>query len=294
MATQLRWIPHFTVSCLHAAEAAAYGREIVDARLAEAIERPAAALQAEITASELPSARFWRQLIPLATTFPASRDVVKLALVRSIGGGERVTMLRDKLAGLIDDVKAAVQEAFPQMMEELELRVGPLRSQWEARGPGMLRIIGELTEERLLVPGADVILVHPALGGGGDAHLPNNTVRIEAVLANQNPELPEVVRLAWMISQLHLDVPLYGENVHIDRLPHVARFAMLLPALQAAEEVELVQLGPDLVQRAISAWNLEVPPDVDAADLVIRWWATYRDSRPPFNIALEALDQMLH
>ena len=128
------------------------------------------------------------------------------------------------------------------MAEELELRTGPLRLQWEARGPGMLRTIGELTEPELIVPSADVILVYPALGGGGDAQLPNNTVRIEAVLANQVTELPETVRLGWMLAQLHLDVPMYGENVHIDRLPHVARFAMLVPALQAAEEVELVQL----------------------------------------------------
>jgi hypothetical protein len=96
-----------------------------------------------------------------------------------------------------------------------------------------------------------------------------------------------------MLAQLHLDLPMYGENIHIDRLPHVARFAMLVPALQAAEEVELVQLTPELVRQAIVAWNLEVPPDLDAADLAIRWWATFRDTRPPFRIALEALDQML-
>ena len=293
MKTELRWIGHFTTSCLHAAEAAAYDRTIVDTRLAEAVAEPAAALQAEIAEALLPSARFWRFLIALSVTFASSRDLAKMVLVRTIGAGERVALLRERIAGRVEDVKLAVQKAFPKMAEELELRTGPLRLQWEARGPGMLRTIGDLTEERLIVPGADVIVVYPALGGGGDAQLPNNTVRIEAVLANQVPELPEAVRLAWMLAQLHLDVPLFSEKIHADRLPHVAKFAMLLPALQAAEEVELVQLTPELVQRAITAWNFEVPLDIDAADLVIRWWATYRDTRPPFNIALEALDQML-
>lgn len=293
MATRLRWIPHFATSCLHAAEASAYGRKIADPRLAAVIEQPAAALQAAITAADVPSARFWRFLIALSVTFASSRDLVKMALVRSIGAGDRVAFLRERMAGLVDDVKAAVLAEYPKMVEELELRGGPLRQQWEARGPGMLRSIGELTDERLIVPGADVILVHPARGGGGDAQLPNNTVRIEAVLTNPIVELPETVRLAWMLAQLHLDVPIFGEHVHADRLPHVARFAMLLPALQAAEEVELVQLTPELVQKAITAWDLEVPPDIDAADLVIRWWSTYRETQPPFHIALEALDQML-
>lgn len=293
MSTHLRWKPHFVTSALHAAEASAYGREIVDARLAAAVEGPAQEMQHFITSAELPSARFWRYLIALCITFDSSRDLAKIALVRTIGAGDRANLLRERVAGHVDAIKAAVAGAFPNMAEELELRTGPLRVQWEARGPGMLRKIGELTEPALIVPGADVVLVHPALGGGGQAQLANNTVRIEAVLTNQVAELPETVRLAWLLAQLHLDLPMFGENIHIDRLPHVARFAMLVPALQAAEEVELVELVPDLVRQAIVAWDLEVPPDLDAADLIIRWWATFRDTRPPFRIALEALDQML-
>ena len=65
--------------------------------------------------------------------------------------------------------------------------------------------IGRLTERELVVERADVILVHPVLGGGGWAYPPYNAVCFEAVLANPIAELPEVVRLGWLLAQLNLD-----------------------------------------------------------------------------------------
>ena len=96
-----------------------------------------------------------------------------------------------------------------------------LREQWEARGPGLLRAVGLRTEESLVADEAQVIVVQPALGGGGQAHLSANAVRIEAVLANPHAELPEVVRLAWLLAQLQLDLPAYSDRIQADRLPHV-------------------------------------------------------------------------
>src|SRR5439155_20152019 len=103
-------------------------------------------------------------------------------------------------------------------------------------------------------------LVNPALGGGGEAHLAYNSLRIEAVLANPNAELPEVVRLAWLIAQLQLDLPKYSDTIHADRLPQIARYAMLPPTLLAAEAVELMRFTPELIGQAISVWRLPGPP----------------------------------
>ena len=183
-------------------------------------------------------------------------------------------------------------EVVPNLPEELELRSRPLREQWEARGPGMLRSIGCRTEEELIVEECEVSAVYPALGGGGGAHLAYNSVRIEAVLANPVAELPEVVRLGWLIAQLQLDLPGYGEEIHPERLPHIAAYAMLPAVLAAAEEVELVRNSSQLVGPAIAAWKLPSPPDIDAASLVEQWWQTYQEARPPWRVALAALDQL--
>src|SRR5690606_23019649 len=98
-------------------------------------------------------------------------------------------------------------------LEELELRSAPLREQWEARGGGLLATLARLTTAGLVPEMADVILVHPVLGGGGAAHWQYNSVQFEAVLANPLAELPEVLRLGWLLAQLNFDLPLYEDHL---------------------------------------------------------------------------------
>jgi hypothetical protein len=197
------------------------------------------------------------------------------------------------LGAAIAEMQAAVRNALPKLVEELALRERPLREQWDARGPGLLHQVAQLSEEQLVPEEAEVLLVHPAFGGGGAAHLPFNSVRIEAVLANPHVELPEVVRLAWLVAQLHLDLPVYCDAIHADRLPHIARLAMLPAVLKAAGTVELVRYSPQLIEQALRAWQLAVPPGVDIVGLVSDWWETYQLDQPPFRVALTALDQMM-
>jgi hypothetical protein len=288
---KLRWIPHLATSALHAAEASWRGESLVDPQLAEAVREPAAALAAEIKSRDLPELPMWRNLAALAPTFDNRRHAVKIAGLRAQGHALDEPAVA-AIAGAITDLEIAVHQAFPDVMKELELRGRVLREQWEARGPGMLRRMQELLPAEVILAASDVLLVQPALGGDGKAHLVNNTVRIEAVLANPFPQLPEAVRLGWLLSQLNLDVPKYSESIHPDRLPHITAFAMLPVVLEAAHYVDLVTFDRDLLPLAIDAWRLRVPPDVDAADLVANWWVTYQDAKPGLDIALKALDEM--
>jgi hypothetical protein len=277
---------------LHAAHAVDSKLPLADPRLA-AIEGPAKQLGAEIRAANLPVARFWSHLIPLAAKSAGRRLLVETAVTKTAGRNPRFETIVRNIAASIAGVETAMQAALPEMAEEQAHRERPLREQWEARGPGMLREIGHLTDDSLIVPGCEVQLVHPALGGGGDAHLAYNSVRIEAVLANPVAELPEAVRLAWLIAQLQVDLPIHSEAIHADRLPHIARYGMLPPALIAAERVELSRFTPENIQRAIYAWRLSAPPGiVDPAALIGQWWQTYIETRPPWRVALAALDQM--
>ena len=67
---------------------------------------------------------------------------------------------------------------------------------------------------------------------------------------------------------------------------------MLPVTLLAAEAVELLRFTPEMIGQTISAWRLTVPSEVDAAAVVSQWWQTYLETRPPWNVALAALDQM--
>ena len=279
-------------SALHAAEAISRKQPLADSRLAAAIREPALQLANEIRAANIPTAQFWSHLIPLSATIIGRRQLVETAVSKTAGRGPRFEMIVSTIQACVAAVEGAVRNALPNLEEELPLRIGPLREQWEARGPGMVKQIGLMTEETLIPSSCDLVLVHPALGGGGDAHLAYKSVRIEAVLANPVAELPEVVRLAWLIAQLQMDVPAHSEGIHADRLPHIAHYAMLVPAVIAAESVDLVRFAPDEIKRAVQAWKLSVPAGVDAAALISDWWQTYQATRPPWRVALAALDQL--
>ena len=97
MGLEVNWRPHAMVSGLHAAEAVATNQPIVDERLKETITTPALDLAAEIRAADLPSAQFWRHLIPLAGTGLARRPLVETAAAKTVGRGSNWSY-RDRLA----------------------------------------------------------------------------------------------------------------------------------------------------------------------------------------------------
>jgi hypothetical protein len=288
----LTWKPGPLNSALHAAGAIARGKTLIDPALQAALAEPAEALQQEIMASGLPPAPFRRALSGFATQFDAPRQLVERAIVKVQGSGQRGDLLVAKLTAVLTAVVQAFNKCCPSSAETLRLRERPLREQWEARGNGLLRQIAALTDERLLASEATVVLVQPALGGGGEAHLQQNAVSFEAVLTNPVPQLPEVVRLAWLLAQLQCDLPAFADHVNAQRLPHVAAFALLPAVLQAAANVELGEFSPEQIARAIEAWQLPKLADIDAASLVQDWWQTYLTDRPTWPVALTALDQM--
>lgn len=289
---EIRWKSSALASYLHAAEAISSGHALADTRLAAALSPSALLLTREIEAAGVPPARFWRQILPLSAEIAGKRQLVEAAVIKSIGRGPRFDASVAVLTAALAAVEAAGREALPNLAEELPLRERPLREQWEARGPGLLHQLASLTDERLLPESCTIVLLHPALGGAGQAHLAYNQVQIEAVLANATPELPEVVRLGWLIAQLQLDLPAFSDQIHADRLPHIARFALLPPILAAAETVELAAFTPLALKLAISTWRLAVPADLDAATLLSDWWQTCRETQPSWPVALAALDQM--
>ncbi len=288
---ELRWLASFPASCLHAAEAIAQGQLVVDTRMAEAIAQPAQILRQTIVAAGLPRTTFWRNLLGLSDAAEGSQQLAERALTKTVGAA-RGEMVAGQLSSAISGVEAAVRRALPGMMDELSLRIRPLRAQWEAQGPGLLHSIARWTDPRVIVNSAQVILVHPSMGGGGSAHLPYNNVLIEAVLANPVAQLPEVLRLAWLLSQLNLDLPMFSDGINGRRLPHVAELAMIPVTLQAAEELSLVTLDTETIDLALKSWHVVTPPDIDPVDIIWRWWGTYQETRPRWDIAFTALDRM--
>lgn len=138
----------------------------------------------------------------------------------------------------------------------LQLRLRPLREHWEARGPGLLSRVQQTYPWIELPSQITITLIDPQRGGGGRV-LGSNHIEFEAVLFNPMPQLPEVVRLAW----------LWG---CCDATTRDGLSASLIPVvLEAAQHVELASFDEVTTKLAIENW-------LDQSNLtparLIRWY----------------------
>ncbi len=283
-----RWIASVSASALGTAECLASGEEPVDRQLSAALADEAVGLADELATIGLPPPRFFEHAVPLSVRFDALAKVAEVSLTKALGrrqSDDAAAGITRRLVSLV----AAFRQAVPDVVEALELRSGPLREQWEARGGGLLAALRQLTEADVVVESAEVILVHPVRGGGGRAYPLYNSLQFEALLANPLAELPEVARLGWLWAQLHFDLPKYQDPLGRDRLGVIGPPAVLPGVLAAAEEVELVRFDRPTLETALSSWRVgAIDPDT-----LLDWWATYQASSPPWEVALAALDRMV-
>jgi hypothetical protein len=291
MLEELRWRTSGSASCLHAAACRAAGLTAANAEFEEAVASPADALLGEIAGASWPVVEVLDELTSLAAEIGNNRELVDRLIARRqlpiVDAAGRVT-----IAGAIADLEAALRRWQPEVEEELAARIRPLREQWEARGPGMLIEIARLTQPEVISAAAEVVLVLPYAGGHGLAHPAQNRVTFEAVLVNPLPELPEAVRLAWLLSQLNGDLPWLTDVLPPARARGAMRLAMLPPVLAAAEAVELGHCDEASIALALLAWL----PDVDAdfaAPKMWSWWEAWMEHPTRWAVAVAALDQLL-
>jgi len=290
---ELRWKASFSASCLHAAASMSEGLPVAESTIATALYPPTEVLTSELYTYGFAVESTLPLLVGLAADYENNRQLIEMAARRIQGAGAISEAALSVLTGCINDLEAAWLREQPRLVEELAVRGRPLREQWEARGPGLLRAITKLTTEKFMASSAEVVLVSPLVGGHGRAHLLNNRVTFEAVLTNPYPELPETLRLGWLLSQLNLDVPVLSEPVSQQRLPRLARLATLPLVLAAAESVELATLDESTLARAIECWHLAPSLPDETPQKLLDWWQAYVGSSTRWPVAMMALDQML-
>jgi len=287
----LRWIASAPVSCFHTAHALLQKRPLTDPQLAAALAPPAENVQAAILEEGVAPEVFWNHLVPLAADAVSHQELARTVLTKVIGHARampRVTIFRELLADLRKAFAAAVSESD----EDLARMAQPLGQKWDYYGAGLLGPVVEQTEPGILVEDATVVVVYPALGGDGGAHLTYNLAYIEAVPADPVAELPEVLRLAWLLSMLNLDLPRYSENLRPSSLPTVAGLAMIPVILDAAGEVPLAVCDDQTIGLAVRSWLTPVDKATQWTTALIDWWETYRLRRPEWATALAALERL--
>jgi len=290
---QLQWKPSFAANALHATELVATGHTLIDTELQAQLEPVADSLSDLAKKSIVGVERFWDWLIGLSCDYDNDLQLAERVIAKSYGTSGLPRDLTTKLAVLIKHAEVILLERNPKIIEELPKRIGPLQELWNSYGAGLMLQIGQVTDPALIAKHAIVIPVQPLVGGHGDVLLQSNRCWIEAVLTNNNPSLPEVVRLAWLLAQLESEIPIHGELVNTGRLPWISSLAMLPPVLLAAEELELCLFTEDQLLLAIEKWWIPNPTSHSLVETILSWWDTYSSTRPSWRIALTALDKLL-
>lgn len=285
---KLRWLASVSASALYASAELLRGRPLLDASLVEALAEPLEVFRSACEGAGVDPVLVVDHLTALSVEQSAVADQARMAL-RKLGGEALAARLASVVNNFSQQVQNAFDRCFPNTLHELELRSLPLREQWEARGPGLWKVLGRYLGPDALAESADSILVRPVTGGGGAAHVPYNRVSFEAVLANPEGELPEVMRLGWLLAQLQLDLPAIQGNLSRPRALVVGALGLVPALLTASHEVELTGPTERLLPRALETWRL----DSGDAETLSAWWDTFVANQLPWGTALAALDQML-
>jgi hypothetical protein len=296
MKCELTWRIKAETSALHAASVVSSGQPTTDLPQRDALRKLVEEADTLARVAGIPPRLLWETACATSLDAEGADDLAEYVNRKLFGRESHVSP--EKISLHLRPVLQWGRRAFPNLDQTLRVRQNPLKTQWQARGPGLLHFVGKLTKADVIPPAATVALVQPVVGGHGAAHLDSNAIRFEAMLVNPLPELPEVVRMAWLISQLQIDIPANSESLNKQRLPWLAALALLPAALSAGEFVELVHVDHGIMQTAIGSWILPSFPDkqVAASNLsgtVWQWWNTYQQGRPPWPVALAALDRML-
>jgi hypothetical protein len=195
--------------------------------------------------------------------------------------GPLVAALREAVLAAM----AALDAAVPQWSVQMPYRQRPLLEQWEARGPGLMRLFSQWLGPSTL-SSVDVVLVYPVLGGGGDIHPLSRSVRLEAVLTNNVPQLPEVVRLSWLLARLEASQTIEDQPA--------GQIGLALAALQAAEQVELATCDQRTWLKTIESWHIQAQLSGEQTLQVWKWWQQWCSPRGCGMAALDELQSRLN
>lgn len=200
--TRLRWDVADRLSALHAAHGWASGTPGIDPALNAKIAAPLTRLSKRLVAAEVDLERFWSQLMAVAAAGTGDLEACQQALAAAGLGILTIDSTAAAIASGLAETRLAYHDRFPKAAGQLELRARPIRQQWDAYGPGLLRRIGQQTHESYLPKSVTGVMLTPYCGGAGDCSTATETFWMEAVLTNPVAAVPEVLRAAWLVTRI--------------------------------------------------------------------------------------------
>ena len=112
---------------------------------------------------------------------------------------------------------------------------------------------------------------------------------MEAVLADTEPSVPELLRMVWLITRMAIDGHIREKSA--DQSLATAWSLVSVPlVLSSGQSLELIRTDDLPIRRAMEVWQFG---DAAAAATLTDWWQQFRRSSQPLPAALRILDQRL-
>lgn len=305
----INWRAHVRLTAVHAAYVVAAGGPCADRKTEQALLDIAAELNNRLLTASVDVPAFWRGLLRHEMSIAAAESAgsdrstdparvdrrgCEIALAEAGVSEMQLEPTARAVAYQLGECRLAIAARFPKLADQLRLRARPLTERWEAYGPGLLRGVAhkiwdgdpprDFWPQRL-----DGLLVQPIRGGDGGYHEPSHLLWVEAVLTDVDPAVPEVLRVAWLVTQIAIDAHTREKSGERSaRLPW--NLATVPLVLAAAEDLELVRAGGLPIDVAMKLWQLG---DGDIAAAVSEWWQQQHAATAAMPVALKTLDRML-
>ena len=284
---QIRWSVDSDLSCMHANYVVAAGAHCTDPKTEQALSKPVTEINQRLLGQSLDIAEFWNQL--QLETLSGNKRAVELALANSGCSELQLESIASAIQKRLSDTRQLFKKRFPRLDEQLELRGRPLRQMWDTCGPGLLAKIASLIwetspPEQWWPKKVDGVLVQPVRGGDGGIEPNANRFWIEAMLTDANPDVPEVLRVAFLVTQLALESHLREKSSERSSLPWT--IALVPIVLAAGKHLDVIRSSELPIHEAVDAWRV---CDPTTADTLAAWWPKWHGTNNPIPVGLKQL-----
>ncbi len=298
MPLELSWCDGTAAQPFRAAAAVAHGAVLPDEALAAPLRRWIEDLNELMVCWGLLPEPLWYHLVPLSAEVVQPRVLAELVLRKTLGYAAAASRA-DLLAVVLGAIPRAVAGRASAAAWGADMQAW--RDRCAAHLGRLLADAGRWSDPEAIPQAAQIVLC-PRLLDSGEAWCAYNRVTWEHGEQQEDrpAALPDLVRLAWLVAQLNVDVPRFAERIRHRPVPSCGALAMLPPVLQAAAMQDLAVCDRDTLAQALGAWRPALGPCAaghsaahEEVDVVWDWWQTQRAGQFPWPVALEALDRML-
>lgn len=291
----VRWSVDVELSFAQALYVVALGEATVDPTVKTVLTQSVQTINDRLLTHSLDLASFWETLRSSAqcgsevlASIPDSLDAAGCSELM-IENAQR------QVATLLADSRQDMEQAFPQLAAQIELRYRPLRDRWETCGFGLLRTLakgfwgGNFAAEPDVKNQIPLVMIQPIRGGDGGVDAEAGRVWMEAMLTDVDPEVPEILRLAFFNHLL-----LVMRTLNFDHLSkemrHAYRLAIMVQCLEVGGEFDLIRSGDLPIGRVMELWRIGDTSEVGA---VVSWWEEMSSADDPWPIRVQRLSAEL-